>query len=57
VALAVRKIYPHRIKIASVEEERSMQWGSDYGSVQRLLEGLTTEEIIENVIGMVECPL
>ncbi|KAH8668170.1 hypothetical protein BGZ60DRAFT_45069 [Tricladium varicosporioides] len=51
LALAARKIYPHRIHIVKPENERSMQWGSDLDAVAALLEGMTTEDVIEDVLG------
>ncbi|KAI0833068.1 hypothetical protein F5Y06DRAFT_280736 [Hypoxylon sp. FL0890] len=57
VGLAVKKVYPHRIGIVSPERERSMQWGSDLSAVEALLEGVTAEYVIEEVLAMVEAPL
>lgn len=57
VALAARKIYPHRLLLSSPEKERSMQWGSDVEAVRNALEGLTQEDVIEAVLNSVECPL
>ena len=57
VALAVHKIYPHRLKLATVETERSLQWGSDPEAVRQLLEGMTVEDAIEDVLASVETPL
>jgi hypothetical protein len=57
VALAAKKIYPHRIHIAPPERERSMQYGSDLNAAQELLEGVTPETVIEAVLNSVECPL
>ncbi|KAF2251802.1 hypothetical protein BU26DRAFT_502400 [Trematosphaeria pertusa] len=57
VALAARKIYPHRIAIASPENERSMQWGSSLDAVKAVLEGVTVEDVIEEVLQSVEVPL
>lgn len=57
VALAAKKIYPHRIQIAPPERERSMQYGSDLRAVQELLEGVTPETVIEAVLNSVERPL
>ena len=51
IALAARKIYPHRIHIVQPEKERSMQWGSDVGAITALLEGLGAEDVIEDVLG------
>ncbi|CAE7023050.1 hypothetical protein PTNB73_02275 [Pyrenophora teres f. teres] len=57
VALAARKIYPHRIIIAAPENERSMQWGSSLEAVKAVLEGVTVEDVIEEVLESVEVPL
>ena len=57
VALAAHKIYPHRIKLATVQTERSSQWGSDPEAVRRVLQGLTIEDAIADVLGSVETPL
>ncbi len=57
VALAARKIYPHRIELATPAEERSMQWGSEWGPVERMLQGKTPELILEEVLQAVEVPL
>ncbi|KAI9750707.1 MAG: hypothetical protein M4579_006355 [Chaenotheca gracillima] len=57
VALAVKKIYPHRINVTTPEKERSMQYGSEIGLVASYLEGITPEMIIEDVLSMVEAPL
>jgi len=57
VALAARKIYPHRIAITAPEDERSMQYGSDLTAITALLEGITPEAVIEEVLAAVEAPL
>ncbi|KAL1797813.1 hypothetical protein ACET3X_004419 [Alternaria dauci] len=57
VALAARKIYPHRIVITTPENERSMQWGSSLEAVKAVLEGVTVEDVIEEVLESVEVPL
>ena len=57
MALAARKVYPHRIVLARPENERSMMWGSDVRAVRALLEGLTVEDVIEDVLRNVEMPL
>ncbi|MCJ1337960.1 hypothetical protein MMC09_003244 [Bachmanniomyces sp. S44760] len=57
VALAARKIYRHRIHITAPEDERSMQYGSNLAAVAALLEGVTAEGIIEEVLASVEAPL
>lgn len=59
IALATRKIYPHRIHIVRPEKERSMQWGSDVDAVAALLEGIGPEDVIEDILGIsgAEVPL
>ena len=57
VALAARKIYPHRIVITAPENERSMQWGSSLEAVKAVLEGVTPEDVIEEVLESVEAPM
>ncbi|KAF1957930.1 hypothetical protein CC80DRAFT_515406 [Byssothecium circinans] len=57
VALAARKIYPHRIIITAPENERSMQWGSSLEAVKTVLEGVTEEAVVEEVLQSVEVPL
>ncbi|KAH5423342.1 hypothetical protein HBI23_198890 [Parastagonospora nodorum] len=57
VALAARKIYPHRILITEPEDERSMQWGSSLEAVKAVLDGVTEEDVIEEVLQSVEVPL
>ncbi|KAI1767498.1 hypothetical protein GGR53DRAFT_113577 [Hypoxylon sp. FL1150] len=57
VGLAARKIYPHRIRIAAPERERSMQWGSSRAAVEALLENVGPEDVIEDVLGEVMAPL
>ncbi|KAF2008419.1 hypothetical protein BU24DRAFT_415961 [Aaosphaeria arxii CBS 175.79] len=57
VALAARKIYPHRIGLALPSAERSMQWGSSIEAVKAVLGGVTAEDVIEEVLQSVEAPL
>ncbi|KAI1214596.1 uncharacterized protein F4807DRAFT_403928 [Annulohypoxylon truncatum] len=57
VGLAAKKTYAHRVRIAAPAEERSLQWGSELGAVEALLEGVDAEYVIEDVLGMVEAPL
>ena len=54
VALAARKIYPHRLLLCNPEKERSLQYGSDLEAVQRVMEALTPDDVIENVLASVE---
>ena len=57
VALAARKIYPHRLVLVTPDTERSLQWGSDPEAVRQMLEGVTVEDVIEMVLAEVETPL
>lgn len=57
ITLAVRKVYPHRLKLATPETEASLQWGSDPEAIRQLLEGVTAEDAIEDVLASVETPL
>lgn len=57
VALAARKIYPHRIILTTPENERSMQWGSSLEAVREVLNGVTADDVIEDVLQQVEVPL
>ncbi|KAL1624367.1 hypothetical protein SLS56_007836 [Neofusicoccum ribis] len=57
VALATRKIYPHRIVLTTPENERSMQWGSSLEAVREVLDGVTVDDVIEDVLHQVEVPL
>ena len=59
VCMAARKIYPHRIHIVKAEQDRSMQWGSDLGAVTTLLEGISADDVVEDVLGTAgaEAPL
>ncbi|KAF3046280.1 hypothetical protein E8E11_003533 [Didymella keratinophila] len=57
VALAARKIYPHRVAITTPENERSLQWGSSLEAVKAVLDGVTAEDVVEEVLQSVEVPL
>ncbi|KAI0157888.1 hypothetical protein GGR52DRAFT_586681 [Hypoxylon sp. FL1284] len=58
VALAARKVYPHRIRVVtSPDRERSVQWGSDRAAVEALLEGVGPDEVVDDVLAMVAAPL
>lgn len=57
VALAAKKVYRHRIIVASPEEDRSLLYGSDEAAVSKLLKGVNPDIIIENVLGDIEAPL
>ena len=57
VALAAKKIYPHRVVITTAENERSTMWGSSAGMVAEFLDGLAVEDVIDDVLASVETPL
>ncbi|KAL8936003.1 MAG: hypothetical protein Q9211_004402 [Gyalolechia sp. 1 TL-2023] len=57
VAIAARKIYPHRIIPTIPERERSLQYGSDIEAVRAYLESVTPDSIVEEVLASVETPL
>jgi hypothetical protein len=57
IVLAANKIYPHRMRLATAETERSLQWGSDPEAVRELLKGITVEWVIKEVIQTVDTPL
>jgi MoxR-like ATPase len=57
VVLAAHKIYPHRLVLATPSTEKSLQWGSDPSAIGSLLEGITVEGVIEDVLASFESPL
>ncbi|OCT45134.1 hypothetical protein CLCR_05862 [Cladophialophora carrionii] len=57
VALAAKKIYPHRIIMATPSRERSTQYGTDLASAHDLLNDLDPDEVIQNVLDTIECPI
>ena len=57
VQLAASKIYRHRIKLVTAEDERSMQYGSELSAVEALLDGLTADSVIYEVLNSIEVPL
>lgn len=57
VVLATHKIYPHRLILATTDTEKSLLWGSNPQAIRRLLEGITVEGVIEDVLASFESPL
>nr|OQO28422.1 hypothetical protein B0A51_03096 [Rachicladosporium sp. CCFEE 5018] len=57
VALAARKVYGHRLVLATPQTERSLQWGSDPEAVSRMLEGVTVDDVIDRVLEDTDAPL
>lgn len=56
VALAAKKIYPHRIVIASPSRERSTLYGTDVATAGDLLRDLDPHKVIQEVLDTVDCP-
>lgn len=57
VGLAAKKVYLHRIKMVEPGRERSMQWGSELGAIERLLDGWGPEDVLEEVLTLVAAPV
>lgn len=57
VGVAAKKVYLHRIRITTPENERSMQWGSKLEAVAAILEDMGPEEVVDDVLGMVTAPI
>lgn len=50
--LAARKVFRHRIIVATPEEDRSLQYGSDLGAVSRVLDDVTPDSILDGVLAL-----
>lgn len=57
VALAIPKVYTHRIIITKPEAERSLQYGSQLSAVSAIIEGYTPGQVIDEVLQSVEVPV
>ncbi|CAK7267051.1 hypothetical protein SEPCBS119000_002341 [Sporothrix epigloea] len=66
VALAARKTYLHRIRTVpagqrnsrpAIVYERSMQWGSEKAAVEELLDGISPEDVIDDVLASLAPPI
>ncbi|RDA82920.1 hypothetical protein CP532_6063 [Ophiocordyceps camponoti-leonardi (nom. inval.)] len=57
VALAINKVYLHRIRLVAPDRERSLQWGSSLEAVEAVLAGVGPEQIIQDVLDTVTAPL
>ncbi|KAL7271161.1 hypothetical protein RUND412_006111 [Rhizina undulata] len=57
VALAVWKVYAHRMELVQVDMERSLLWGSTRSGVEGYLRGLEVERVVEEVLGFVRVPV
>jgi len=57
VGLAATKVYAHRVEVVKrPEDERSMQWGSDYDAVAEQLRGASVERCINETVLRLEVP-
>ncbi|KAJ5653809.1 hypothetical protein N7490_000812 [Penicillium lividum] len=50
VVLAARKVFRHRIVVASPDDDRSLQYGSDLATVSRVLADVTPDSILDGVL-------
>lgn len=57
VALAAKKVFRHRLRIAGPEDDRSIQYGSDKKVIAQILKGIDSDSVIEHVLSEVEPPL
>ena len=57
VGIAASKVYQHRVRLATVQLERSSQFGSDSRVVAELLSQYSVERIIKEVLDEVETPI
>ncbi|KAK2595153.1 hypothetical protein QQS21_007113 [Conoideocrella luteorostrata] len=57
VGVAAKKVYLHRIRITTPENERSMQWGSNLEAVASLLKNVEPEQVVDDVLSMVTAPI
>lgn len=56
VALAARKVFRHRIVVATPDDDRSLQYGSDLKAVSYVLGDVTADSILDSVLAL-EPPL
>ncbi|KAJ5697426.1 hypothetical protein N7488_011110 [Penicillium malachiteum] len=57
VALAARKVFRHRIVVASAEDDRSLQYGSNREAIADILADVTPESILDRVVLELEPPI
>ncbi|EXJ84033.1 hypothetical protein A1O3_04700 [Capronia epimyces CBS 606.96] len=56
ITLAAKKVYPHRIIMASPTRERSTQYGTNVTTARDLLRDLDPHTVLQHVLDTVECP-
>ncbi|KAJ5894238.1 hypothetical protein N7495_005929 [Penicillium taxi] len=52
VSLAARKVFRHRIIVASPDDDRSLQYGSDLAAVSHILVDITPDSILDGVLAL-----
>lgn len=52
VALAARKLFRHRLVVATPDDDRSLQYGSDLTTVSHVLADVTPESILDGVLAL-----
>ncbi|KAJ5620318.1 hypothetical protein N7510_004302 [Penicillium lagena] len=52
VALAARKVFRHRIVVATPDDDRSLQYGSDLVAVSHVLVDVTPDSILDGVLAL-----
>lgn len=52
VALAARKLFRHRIVVATPDDDRSLQYGSDLAAVSHVLADVTPDSILDGVLAL-----
>ncbi|OQD74875.1 hypothetical protein PENDEC_c009G05782 [Penicillium decumbens] len=52
VALAARKVFRHRIMVATPQDDRSLQYGSGLEAVSSVLAGVTPDSILDGVLAL-----
>lgn len=52
VALAARKVFRHRILVASPEDDRSLQYGSNREAISQILADVTADSVLDGVLDL-----
>ena len=52
VMLAARKVFRHRIIVATPDDDRSLQYGSDLATVSQILADVTPDSILDGVLAL-----
>lgn len=57
IILAAKKVFLHRIVVATPEDDRSLQYGSDLDAVAEVLSHVTPDTILNNVLAEIDVPV